>query len=426
MGTPQPIRPGMEERVFIGRYRVATTKNAQWWEARSSPFSCEAEEVGSGKKILLELVPLLSLGAGEREERERTAAAALRIRHPNIPLLYAFGIENRQMVYALEQSDGPNAESWVADDGAMPIASALGIALQVTSAWRAMGEHAIPLPSIHPGNLIILAGQTTFDGCPLIKLADPLRLAIAPGCAPFASPEQLAGAPSDFRSNVYSLGATLYFLLSGAAPAARADGVVRPVEIPGVPEHIIHLLARMLAKNRDERPLDSTALELAIQGCLSSMESEETLRHSVAAFPLRAVLGAERPLWQRAGVTLVAAAAPAAILALACSALIDTTTAIKSGKVFASANVPLPARQTTGSAHKVAMNFPSASRFDRGGDSQIQSLAQLLGPTAGLEPAPMNEPAPPEEGPSGPMVEIVTKSAVVISAKPPASDQSRP
>ena len=156
------------------------------------------------------------------------------------------------------------------------------------------------------------------------------------------------------------------------------------------------------------------------------MESEETLRHSVAAFPLRAVLGAERPLWQRAGVTLVAAAAPAAILALACSALIDTTTAIKSGKVFASANVPLPALQTTGSAHKVAMNFPSASRFDRGGDSQIQSLAQLLGPTAGLEPAPMNEPAPPEEGPSGPMVEIVTKSAVVISAKPPASDQSRP
>jgi serine/threonine protein kinase len=103
----------MEHKVFLGKYRVPTTKSAGWWEAcRShSGVTYEAEELASGRKAALELVPAYLLGEIEQEELKRAAGAAMQIRHPNIPTLYEFGAEREQFVYVSEYVDGVTAQS---------------------------------------------------------------------------------------------------------------------------------------------------------------------------------------------------------------------------------------------------------------------------------------------------------------------------
>ena len=111
MGTPPVCQPAMEYRVFLGKYRVPTTKSAHWWEARRSHLGViyEAEEIESGRQVALELIPAFLLGEEERTELERAAGVVRQIRHPNIPVLYEFGVEGEQFVSATERLGGMTA-----------------------------------------------------------------------------------------------------------------------------------------------------------------------------------------------------------------------------------------------------------------------------------------------------------------------------
>ena len=68
----------MEHRIFLGKYWAPTTKSRQWWEARRSHFgiTCQAEEMPSGREVVLDLVPLCLLGENEREDLQNAAIAA--------------------------------------------------------------------------------------------------------------------------------------------------------------------------------------------------------------------------------------------------------------------------------------------------------------------------------------------------------------
>ena len=60
----------MEYRFFLSKYRVPSTKSAVWWEARRSHLGViyEAEEIATGRKVDLQLIPAFLLGEGERED----------------------------------------------------------------------------------------------------------------------------------------------------------------------------------------------------------------------------------------------------------------------------------------------------------------------------------------------------------------------
>src|SRR6476620_4398980 len=162
----------MEHKIFLGKYWVPTTKSRQWWEARRSHFgiTCQAEEMPSGREVVLDLVPLCLLGEKEREELQKAATAARQIRHVNLPLLHEFGIESEQFVFVVEYVKGVTLKSWIAASGPVPMASALAIGLQVVSALRAIARHGIGLPAVHPGNLILVSGTKGEGGWPLVKI----------------------------------------------------------------------------------------------------------------------------------------------------------------------------------------------------------------------------------------------------------------
>jgi serine/threonine protein kinase len=128
---------------------------------------------------------------------------------------------------------------------------------------------------------LIVPGPTAEGGWPFVKLIDVSsagpKLHSRPGDAPdadssvaqqFASPEQLQHGTIDFRSAIYSLGATMYFLLTGAAPPAK----VRLRELRRFPKALRGLLAHILRGNPDERPQDLAALEKEILKCLTKIE----------------------------------------------------------------------------------------------------------------------------------------------------------
>src|SRR5207248_8542191 len=158
-------------------------------------------------------------------------------------------------------------------------------------------------------------------GWPFVKLIDVSsvgpKLHSHPGEAPdvdssparqFASPEQLQHGAVDFRSAIYSLGATMYFMLTGAAPSTK----LRPQDLRRFPKPLRDLLAHMLHGSPDKRPQDLVAFEGEILKCLGKIEKRHAFGRKLG-IPLAAVTPKEpktppTPLVQVLRGTLVVAA----------------------------------------------------------------------------------------------------------------------
>ncbi len=438
------------DRVFLGKYRVPTTKSSQWWEARRSQFGviCQAEEKKRGRKVVLEFVPAFLLGEPERKELRRAANAARQIRHINIPLVYEFGEEGEQFIYVMEYVNGLTTKSWIAAHGPMPIATALGIALQVLSALRVAAQHDLHHPAIHPGNLMIVSGETAESGWPLVKVLhfpgapralDAFDVAnpMSASTAPFASPEQIAGAPVDFRSEAYSLGATLWFLISattsGLSPG-RADKkrAILPDlasgKFAGVPESVRHLLARMLSENRDERPRDQFDLEEEIRACLSEVDPDEVMRPVVLAALDGSAPPAERALWRRFEIRLLAALGAAAVLTVALREITQNATRARSAEVSELSDRPdrgvgLAVARNEAAEEKgslpAAMNFSVVPPSYESKSGQIRWLEAFPGRVIARGTSLSDEPAPPGEGPDNHIAGIPPKARPVPPTKGP-------
>ncbi len=203
----------------------------------------------------------------------------------------------------------------------MPADAVLRVAAQVASALSAASFHRLTHRAIQPSNLLIVPGPTAEGGWPFVKLVDVSstgpKLHSHPGEVPdvdsavarqFASPEQLEHGAVDFRSAIYSLGATMYFLLTGAAPSAK----VRLRDLRRFPKPLQNLLAHMLHGSPDKRPQDLVAFEGEILKCLAKIEKRHAFGRKLG-IPLAAATSKEprtppTPLVQVLRGTLVVAA----------------------------------------------------------------------------------------------------------------------
>lgn len=246
-----------------------------------------ARHLRLGRIVALKMLTpgrLQSREAIARFEREMRAAGNLQ--HPNIVSAQDAGEVDGAHFLAMELVDGCDLSTLIKNHGPLRIADACEIVRQAAAGLQHFSDHGLIHRDIKPSNLM-LARPATSDGTPLVKILD-LGLAQfasgesdAPqditatgqviGTVDYMAPEQgLAGVSRlDIRADLYSLGATLFKLISGRAPFEESqynttlkrlqalEEVVPPSLsdlVPECPAELSAQVARLLSKSPEGRP----------------------------------------------------------------------------------------------------------------------------------------------------------------------------
>jgi serine/threonine protein kinase len=226
----------------------------------------------------------------------REAQAAALIHHPHVATIYHFGEEEDAYFYAMEFVEGEDLERYVGQRGPLAPATALRVVLQVAQALEAAQARQLIHRDIKPGNIMAVANRAgTLDvkliDFGLVKGAGPETLDAARitrtqdfvGSPAFASPEQCEAKKLDIRSDIYSLGVTLWYLLSGKRPFSGSVGevmvaqIIKPPpfdQVTHLPEPVLELLRRMLAKSPDDRFQTPPEVQDAVETIAARLASE--------------------------------------------------------------------------------------------------------------------------------------------------------
>jgi eukaryotic-like serine/threonine-protein kinase len=222
------------------------------------------------------------------------ARAAAQLRHRNIASVFHLGSNRDEYFYAMELVEGQTIEEWIHRKGPLECFVALDIALQVTRALIATGTRQFVHRDIKPSNVMLC---TEADGAIVAKLIDfglvrdatvqsasassePVRNGFI-GTPHFASPEQFAGKATDARTDIYSLGVTLWYMLSGKPPfdgtrdeirQKQLSGPLPLAQLKGIPRTVVDLIRRMLEADPTKRPQSPEVLKQQLNDCIIAID----------------------------------------------------------------------------------------------------------------------------------------------------------
>ena len=230
------------------------------------------------KWVALKVLPRQRLHSPEAVSRfEREMRAIGRLHHPNIVLAHDAGETDGQHYLVMELVEGMNLATLVRRIGPLSIADVCEIVRQVALGLQRAHESNLVHRDIKPSNVMLThGGEVKILDLGLARLEEPLAgghdvtsEGQIMGTLNYMAPEQLGDSHAvDQRADIYSLGATLYNLLTGNAPYADEKYntpqkklmaiATKPIESAGdlrdgIPPQLLHVLDRMLAKNPDER-----------------------------------------------------------------------------------------------------------------------------------------------------------------------------
>src|SRR6184192_4574409 len=241
---------------------------------------------------------------GARSRFLREARAAAQIRHPNVARVSHYGEQDGECFYVMELVEGETLEAKVRREGPMPLSLALEVIEQSARALAAAEACGVVHRDIKPSNIML---ESDPSGVPIVKVIDyGVAKVLVPeaergaeqtqtgfiGTPAFASPEQFAQSTEtrlDTRSDIYSLGVTFWYLLSGRVPfVGRTLEEIRerqaeslPVDqLKGldVPARIFALLKSMLAPDPKDRPQSARELLSAVHRCSAKFSTEARSR----------------------------------------------------------------------------------------------------------------------------------------------------
>ena len=169
-----------------------------------------------------------------RQQFGQEATVLARLSHPNLVRVTDFFEESGNAYLVMEFVEGQSLADLIARQGPLPEAQVLGWADQLLDALAYCHSQGVIHRDIKPQNVIIRPdGRAVLVDFGLVKLWDPrdprTRTVVrAMGTPEYAPPEQWGAGHTDPRSDLYSLGATLYHALTGQTPAAATDRIANP------------------------------------------------------------------------------------------------------------------------------------------------------------------------------------------------------
>jgi eukaryotic-like serine/threonine-protein kinase len=156
------------------------------------------------------------------ERFRREARAAARLSHPNIVTVIDRGEQDGRQFIVFEHIDGDNLKQVVEKSGPLPIGQALELVLQIGRALSFAHEHGLVHRDVKPQNVLLngdgRAKVTDFGIARTVDVEGVTLTGVVLGTSHYISPEQASGERVDAESDVYSLGAVLYELLTGDVP----------------------------------------------------------------------------------------------------------------------------------------------------------------------------------------------------------------
>ena len=200
----------------------------------------------------------------------REARAAASVRHPNVASVFHLGRTGSSYFYAMEFVEGQTLESLIRRSGRVEVKLALEILTQVTKGLAAVHKQNLVHRDIKPSNIMVSFQEEAAMTAKIIDLGLAKTLVesaseagismpgVFAGTPEFASPEQFAGVGVDIRSDLYSLGVTLWEMLIGRTPFRGSSVEVMyqhqhaplPVEqLNGISQPLVVLLGVLLAKD---------------------------------------------------------------------------------------------------------------------------------------------------------------------------------
>jgi serine/threonine-protein kinase len=243
-----------------------------------------AEQRSLGRQVALKVLhDQLAQDASYVERFIQEARAAASLVHPNIVQIYEVGREQNVHFIAQEYVAGKNLSQLVQRQGALEPGVVLDILRQVASALCKSHELGIIHRDIKPENILLShAGQVKVADFGLARVTGGdaktlTQVGVTMGTPLFMSPEQIEGRPLDIRSDIYSLGVTCYYLLTGAPPHSgdtalaiamqHLNTVPTPLENvrSGLSSSLARIVHQMLAKKPENRPANPSELLVALR-----------------------------------------------------------------------------------------------------------------------------------------------------------------
>ena len=235
----------------------------------------------------------------------REAYAAAQLVHHNIVQIYDFGSDKKVHYFSMEFVDGQSLGDMIKKEGKVDVEQAVTYTLQAARGLKFAHDRGMIHRDIKPDNLMLndygvvkvadlglvktpgaAAENLTAEAKALVKdsklaesaASNVTRVGVAMGTPAYMSPEQARDAASvDQRADVYSLGCTLYALVTGKPPFTGktvmeifSQHATAPIKIPEVvlkrmPKELIAVLQKMVAKKPDERFADMGAVSKALE-----------------------------------------------------------------------------------------------------------------------------------------------------------------
>ena len=245
-----------------------------------------------GREVAVKALPLLETPEGAEQEAVterffREAEAVGRLDHPNIVTVHDVGKEHDLAYMAMDYVPGESLDAWTHRSTLLPVWEVLEAAAQVADALAYAHGRKVVHRDIKPSNIIYdrasgLAKITDFGVARMLD-SNRTRTGTILGSPSYMSPEQVAGSKVDGRSDLFSLGTTLYQLLSGSLPF-RGDSVanvmyqIANAKTPplrkarqGLPASVTRLVMRALQKDPGKRFVSGADMATAIRKCRAQL-----------------------------------------------------------------------------------------------------------------------------------------------------------
>jgi eukaryotic-like serine/threonine-protein kinase len=283
------LEGGQVEKPMLGRYQV---------EKELGKGAMGVVYLGKDPKIsrvvaIKTLALSQEFGADELADVKarffREAETAGRLNHPNIVTIFDAGEEHDLAYIAMEFLKGQDLVPYTKSDNLFPPFKVMSIVARVADALAYAHTQNVVHRDIKPANMMYEPGSDTLKvtdfGIARITDSSKTKTGMVLGTPSFMSPEQLAGKKIDGRSDLFSLGVSLYQLACGKLPF-EGDSMAQlmfkianepPTNIlsinPELPECLVLIINKALAKRVEDRYQTGTEMAQALKQCMAGQET---------------------------------------------------------------------------------------------------------------------------------------------------------